>query len=295
MIRSMTAFGRHNEIVNDKDITVELRSVNSRYFDCNVRIPRSFSYLEERIKPYFQGRGLSRGKLDVFIEINVLKQQTVNISLDSSYTQGYLNALRRLRDEFNLKDDISVMSVAQNRDIFSLTKPQSDADRDFADLSVVLDAAYEKFIAMREAEGQNLKADIIEKLKKIKALVAKIAKLSGEDIGGYREKLAERLRLMLSDNKITLDENRIITEAAIFADRISIDEEVVRLSSHFKSFDEFLNIDEPTGRKIDFLLQEINRETNTIGSKCSNSQIARIVVEIKSELEKIREQIQNIE
>lgn len=295
MIRSMTAFGRHNETVNGKDISVELRSVNSRFFDCNVKITRAFSYLEEKIKPYFQSKGLSRGKLDVLIEINVVEKQSINISLDSAFAQGYINALKRLRDEFGLLDDISVMGVAQNRDLFSVTKAQSDAEGDFADLSVVLGKAYEKFLVMREAEGSNLKANIVEKLEKVKTLVANIEDLSTDDIDGYREKLAQRLRTMLSDNKLTFDENRILTESAIFADRIAIDEEIVRLSSHFKSFDEFLTMEEPAGRKIDFLLQEINRETNTIGSKCSNSKIARIIVEIKSELEKIREQIQNIE
>ncbi len=291
----MTAFGRHNETVNGKDISVELRSVNSRFFDCNVKITRAFSYLEEKIKPYFQSKGLSRGKLDVLIEINVVEKQSINISLDSAFAQGYINALKRLRDEFGLLDDISVMGVAQNRDLFSVTKAQSDAEGDFADLSVVLGKAYEKFLVMREAEGSNLKANIVEKLEKVKTLVANIEDLSTDDIDGYREKLAQRLRTMLSDNKLTFDENRILTESAIFADRIAIDEEIVRLSSHFKSFDEFLTMEEPAGRKIDFLLQEINRETNTIGSKCSNSKIARIIVEIKSELEKIREQIQNIE
>jgi len=291
----MTAFGRHSDTINGKEITVELRSVNSRFFDCNVRITRSFGYLEEKIKPYFQSKGVSRGKLDVFIEINVIEKQTVNIALDSSYAKGYINALQRLRDEFGLKDDISVMSIAQNRDIFSVTKPADDIERDYKDLCVVLDAAYEKFVSMREKEGANLKLDIIVKLQKIKELTQSITQISTEDISGYRDKLAERLRVMLSDNKLTFDENRILTEAAIFADRIAIDEELVRLSSHFKSFDEFINAEEPIGRKIDFLLQEINRETNTIGSKCLNPQIARIVVEIKSELEKIREQIQNIE
>lgn len=295
MVRSMTAFGRHKDIVGGKDITVEIRSVNNRYFDCTAKISRAYSALESKIKPYLQSKGISRGKVDVYVGVEVVESEGIEVSLDTAYAKGYIEALQRLRDEFSLKDDISVMSVAQNRDIFKVKTPDEDMEKDWTDILQVFDVALANFFAAREAEGANLEKDIRAKLEGIKANVTEIEKVSLADIGGYRQKLEERLRQMLADNKITMDENRILTECAIFADRIAIDEELVRLRSHFDAFGDILAANEPVGRKLDFLFQEINRETNTIGSKCNNLGIAHIVVEVKTELEKIREQIQNIE
>ncbi|MBQ8331374.1 MAG: YicC family protein [Clostridia bacterium] len=295
MIRSMTAFGRARATVGGKDITVELRSVNNRFFDCSVKLPRAFSFLEEKIKPYLQAASISRGKVDVFVTIDVIDSPTAEIVLDEGYTAAYLSALRALGDSFGLKDDISIMSVAQNRDLFLVKKPEEDAEQDWADLKVVLDEAVEKFLAARTREGENIKRDLQGKVDSIRANVGKIESLSLEDTKTYREKLEARLREMLSDNRIVFEESRILTECAIFADRIAIDEELVRLRSHFDGFEEILRAKEPVGRRLDFLVQEINRETNTIGSKCQNSAIARLVVDIKCEIEKIREQIQNIE
>ena len=295
MIRSMTAFGRARKTVGGKDITVEIRSVNNRFFDCSVKIPRAFSFLEEKIKPHLQSAGVTRGKTDVFISIDVIDSPAAQVTIDEGYAGAYIDALRKLRDSFGLADDISVMSVAQNRDIFIITKPEDDAEKDWADLCTVLDEAVEKFIAAREREGENIKVDLLSKLEAIRENVDKIEKLSETDTVSYREKLEARLREMLSDNRIVFDENRILTECAVFADKIAIDEELVRLRSHFDGFGQILSSDEPVGRRLDFLVQEINRETNTIGSKCQNSSIARLVVDIKCEIEKIREQIQNVE
>lgn len=295
MMRSMTAFGRAKQSVGGRDITVELRSVNSRYLDCSVKLPRAFSYLEEKIKPYLQSRGISRGKLDVWIGVEVTESEGVKIEIDHAYTEGYLRALRQLRDSFSLTDDITVMQVARNQEIFRIKKPEEDAESDWQDVCSVLSEAVDAFLAAREAEGANIQRDLCEKVENIRRITATIKTLSEQDVSSYGEKLRARLAQMLDDNKIVIDEARILTECAIFADRVTIDEELVRLHSHFDAFLGMLSTGEPVGRKIDFLIQEMNREINTVGSKCSNAEIAHLVVDVKTEIEKIREQIQNIE
>ena len=295
MIRSMTAFGRARATVGGKDITVEMKSVNNRFFDCSVKLPRAFSFLEEKIKPYLQANGVSRGKVDVFVTIDVIDAPTTKILLDEGSAQAYITALRTLGETFGLRDDLSTMTVAQNRDLFLIQKAEEDADQDWADLCTVLKEALERFLAARASEGERIKRDLQSKLEAIRERVDTIESLSLEDGKTYREKLEARLREMLSDNRIVFEESRILTECAIFADRIAIDEELVRLRSHFEGFEEILRSEEPVGRRLDFLVQELNRETNTIGSKCQNAAIARLVVDIKCEIEKIREQIQNLE
>ena len=293
MLRSMTAYGRCESTVDERDISVEIKSVNNRFLDASIRIPRNYSYLEDRVKRELASRGISRGKIE--INISITASTNVAISIDSAYAKGYIDALRSLRDEFSLADDISVMTVARNQEIFKLKRPEVDEDAEWSALHKVLSPALDGFIAMRENEGANLAADIKDKIVLLRDHAKKVGEMSEADIKGYRERLEARLRQVLADNRVTADENRILTECAIFADKVAVDEELVRLESHFKAFLEFINAKEPVGRKLDFLLQEMNRETNTIGSKCSDSDIARIVVEMKSELEKIREQIQNIE
>ena len=295
MIKSMTAFGRARKTVGGKDITVEIRSVNNRFFDCSVKLPRAFSFLEEKIKPHLQSRSVSRGKVDVFIGIDVIDSPIPEISIDEGYTKAYIDALRSLGEKFSLKDDISIMRVAQNHDIFVIRKSDDDAEKEWNDVKEVLDEALEKFIAGRIREGENIEKDLVAKVENIRTITKKIEALSSADVAEYKTKLEGKLRDMLADNRIAFDENRILTECAIFADRVAIDEELVRLSSHFDGFADILASNEPAGRKLDFLVQEMNRETNTIGSKCQNSSIAKMVVDIKCELEKIREQIQNIE
>ena len=295
MIKSMTAFGRARATVNGKDISIEIRSVNNRYFDCSVKLPRSFSFLEEKIKPYLQSKSISRGKVDVFITIDVINSQLPDITIDEGYATAYINSLNELAEKYSLKNDISVMQIAQNRDIFVIRKSEEDTEKEWADLRAVLDIAIERFIEGRTNEGRNIEIDIKSKIQSISELLNHIEAFSVSDTEGYKQKLEARLREMLSDSKLVFDESRILTECAIFADKIAIDEEIVRLRSHFITFNDIILSNEPAGRKLDFLMQEMNRETNTIGSKCQNASIARIVVEIKCELEKIREQIQNIE
>lgn len=297
MIRSMTAFGRavKTGTADGKNITVELKSVNNRYLDCSVKISRAYSFLEDRVRQYVQANGISRGKLDVYVGVEVVENVGMTIDIDKALADSYITALKRLRDEFGLRDDISVMSVAQNREIFTVTKPEEDAERDWLSIKPVLDEAIAAFLKVRETEGEKLKADILDKLLKIESIAAKIKLLSEEDIAAYHTKFETRLKNLLADNMVELNPQMVLTECAIYADRVAIDEELVRLGCHFDAMREIFKSDEPVGRKLDFLMQEMNRETNTIGSKASNVEIAALVVEIKSELEKIREQLQNIE
>ena len=297
MSKSMTAFGRARSTTADgtRDITVEMKSVNNRYFDCTVKLPRSLSHLEEKVKSYLSGRGISRGKVDVFVTVDVIADRDSVVRLDSGAARSYIEALRALRDEFSLPDDISVMTVAQNRDIFKVCRAEEDAEQDWRDLCCALFPAADAFLEAREREGNALMADILSKLENLRPVIAKIGEISERNIAGYPEKLTERIKQLLDSFDVQIAEQRILTEAAVFADRVAIDEELVRLSSHFDAFEETARADGPTGRKLDFMLQEINREVNTIGSKSSDFEIARLVVDVKAELEKIREQIQNIE
>jgi len=295
MIRSMTGFGRCRETVEGLDITVEIKSVNSRFLDCTAKISRAYGYLEERIKPYLMSRGVTRGKVDVWISVEVMDSGSVQITADEGYLQGYLEALYTLRDKYGLRDDISVMTVARNHDIFQIKKPEEDIERDWERVLTVLAKAVDTFLSVREREGERLAEDLRGKMQNIKTATARIEELSEADVSTYRERLAERIREALNDNQITPDENRLLTECAIHADKVAVDEEMVRLRTHFGAFEEILSSGEPVGRKLDFLMQEMNREINTTGSKCSDAQIAHLVVDVKCELEKIREQIQNLE
>ena len=295
MIRSMTGFGRARAVRGGKDITVEIKSVNGRFFDCNVRIGRAFAYLEERVKPYLQSRGISRGKVDVSVTIERVGGEATEVRLDTAYLEGYLWALRRMRDEYGLPDDITVMNVAKNAALFSTAAPQVDADADWADLEAVLAEATDAHLAAREREGQSMEKDLREKLATVRGYVEQIEDLSRESVVHYRERLAEKVREALADNRVTPDESRLLTEVAMFADRVAVDEELVRLRTHFGTMETILAGQEPVGRKLDFLLQEMNREINTTGSKCNDAAIAALVVETKHEFEKMREQIQNLE
>ena len=295
MIKSMTAFGRAKREGESKNITVELKSVNSRYFDCSVKMPRAYVFLEERIKNYVQKNAIGRGKVDVFLTVENLKTENVSVGIDEGYARSYIEALRTLRDTFGLADDISVMSVARNQDVFSYARADEDLEEEWELIRSVLDEAICGFVQMRTVEGAKAETDIKAKIEQVRAYAAEVEEISNTDTVGYRDKLEARLRAILDDNNVTIDENRLLTECAVWADKIAIDEELVRLRSHFGAFYDICNSPEPSGRKLDFLMQELNRETNTIGSKANNARIARIVVNMKGELEKIREQIQNIE
>ncbi len=293
----MTGFGRARQksAAGDKDITAEIKSVNSRYLDCTVKLPRMYSFLEDKVKEYLAQRGVSRGKIEIYIGIDVVEQTGLSIALDGAVAESYIAALHELRDRFELRDDISVMRVAQYRDIFTVVKPEDDMEKDWEDVKNVLCEAIDMFLEAREREGANLEADIMKKVGIIKEYAAKIKVLSEAEIAGYSTKLEEKIRKFLDDFDVEIAQQRILTEAAIYADKAAIDEELVRLDSHFEAMNGIISKPEPAGRKLDFLLQEMNRETNTIGSKAGNAEIAHLVVDIKSELEKIREQIQNIE
>ena len=291
----MTAFGRASEVVNGKEILCEIRSVNNRFLDVSVKISRAYGALEERVKGYLQGKGITRGKVDVSISVNLLEDKNAGAALDHAYAESYLAALYDLRDSFSLPDDITTMRVAANRDIFVFTHGEEDEEEAWADIVSVFDKAVATFIDRREREGENLKNDLLEKKKKLEELAAEVEKRADSYTANYRAKLEARLRSVLEDQKIVLDEGRILTECAIFADKTAIDEELVRLRSHFAAFEEIFASEEPVGRKLDFLLQEMNRETNTIGSKCSDAVTSAFVIEMKCLLEKIREQIQNLE
>ncbi len=291
----MTAFGRAKREGEDKDITVEIKSVNSRFFDCNIKMPRAYMFLEERIKAYVQKNAVSRAKVDVYISVENHSSGVSSVMLDRDFAESYISALRELSREFSLLDDISTMSVARNSDVFKYERKEEDTEREWESVRLVLDEAISGYNAMRCAEGRRAEEDIKSKIEAVRSYADEVEKISKEDTVGYRDKLEARLRTILGDNSVAVDENRLLTECAIWADKIAIDEELVRLRSHIGAFYEIADMNEPSGRKLDFLMQELNRETNTIGSKANNARIARIVVNMKGELEKIREQVQNIE
>lgn len=295
MIRSMTAFGRAVESIGGKKYTVEIKSVNGRFLDCSVKYPRQYGFIEDKIKSHITERGITRGKIDCYLGIEVLEQQGVTINLDGALAQSYIDALRRLSDEFGLHDDITVSRVAAYRDIFTVTHPDEDLDAEWEAVKTVLDRALDEFIEMREREGMRLAEDAELKLCEIEAAAAEIKSISEENISSYPERLYERIKSLLEVGGVEINEQRILTEAAIFADKASIDEELVRLSSHMTAFRDIIKNEDAVGRKLDFLVQEINRETNTIGSKSQNTRIAHLVVDVKTTIEKIREQIQNLE
>ncbi|MEE0806023.1 MAG: YicC/YloC family endoribonuclease [Acutalibacteraceae bacterium] len=292
MVKSMTGYGRCEETVGGRRITVELKSVNHKYFEFSPRVTRGYGFLEDKLKTYVQSR-VARGKIDLFLSIETLEDADVIVSVNHSLAAGYIAALREITERYKLPDTVTVNSLSRYSDIFSVHKAPEDEEAIWAAVKTVLEKAVDAFIAMRETEGRRLYDDVMSRAAVILELVGKIEARSPETVKEYRERLEAKLREVLSDT--TIDEQRILTEAAIFADKVAVAEETVRLRSHFEQLKALLNAEEPSGRKMDFLVQEMNRETNTIGSKASDSQIAYMVVDIKAEIEKIREQIQNIE
>ena len=292
MIKSMTGYGRAVETVNGREFTVELRSVNNRYLDCTVKMPRSVSFAEEAVKQAVK-QSVSRGKVDVFITIKSENSDDTKITLNTSVLEGYLSAMHRMVDEFGVRDDISVSTVSRLPEVFSVEKPEVDEDQLKSDLMSVVEKALAGYDAMRTTEGAALDADLRSRGNTILELVAQVEAGNSQTVIDYRTRLENKLKEVLANTSI--DESRILTEAAIFADKVAVDEETVRLRSHLQQMNTMLTAGGAMGRKLDFLLQEMNREANTIGSKCTDVRLARIVVDIKAELEKIREQTQNIE
>lgn len=292
MAMSMTGFGRCETTVNGRQITVEMKSVNHRYFEFSCRVSRGYSFLEDKLKKYVMQK-VSRGKVDMYVSITEPEDTEVEVSINKPLAAGYVNAIHSLASEYDIPDDLSVSVLSRYSDIFQITKPEQDEDKVFEDVKVALDEALDGFIAMRKAEGEKLKDDVLSRVDTIMSIVSQIEQRSPITVGEYREKLYKRISDMLGSTDI--DEQRILTEAAIFADKVAVDEETVRLRSHFEQMRTFFNSNVPIGRKLDFIVQEMNREANTIGSKVTDSVLAHKVVDIKSEIEKIREQIQNIE
>ena len=292
LIRSMTGYGRAVENRNGREFTVEIRSVNNRYLDCSVKMPRSVSFAEDAVKQAVKA-AVSRGKVDVFITIKSETGDDTRVSLNTAVLSEYLTAMRRMVAEFGVRDDISVSTVSRLPEVFAVEKPEVDEDALKADLLAVVNSALEGYNAMRAAEGTALDADLRSRGNTILDLVSQVEAGNAQTVIDYRTRLENKLKEVLQNTAI--DESRILTEAAIFADKVAVDEETVRLRSHLKQMNTMLSGGGATGRKLDFLLQEMNREANTIGSKCTDVNLARIVVDIKAELEKIREQTQNIE
>ena len=292
MVKSMTGYGRGEANLNGRPITVELRSVNNRYLDCTVKLPRIYVFAEDAVKSRVQSR-ISRGKVDVYITIGPSANGDVAISVNKPVADGYYAALKDLRDTYGLRDDISVSLLSRFQDVFLVEKTQEDLEALSADICTVLDLALDDFDAMRTREGEKLCQDVRFRAATIEGLVSKVETRSPGIVADYRAKLVARMNEVLQNTQI--DESRILTEAAIYADKVAVDEETVRLRSHLSQLDHMLSQGGAIGRKLDFLIQEFNREANTIGSKCSDIETAGYVVDIKAEIEKIREQIQNIE
>ena len=294
MLKSMTAFGRARAVSPSGrlDITAELRSVNSRYLDCTVKLPRAYIFAEDAVKARVQ-KAISRGKVDVFVTIDSTGADEAVVTVNEGLAKAYHQALRRISGLFGLEEEISAATIAKFPDVLTVTKAEEDLESIAADICAVLEQALKNYNAMRAVEGEKLALDIGARLDTIELLTGKVEQRSPETVKEYREKLTARMQEVLQST--TIDEARILTEAAIYADKVAVDEETVRLRSHVSQLRDMLASNEPMGRKMDFLIQEVNRESNTIGSKCNDIAIARDVVALKAEVEKIREQVQNIE
>lgn len=292
MIRSMTGFGRATAQTDGYFITVELKSVNHRYFDFNCRLPRQYGFAEEKLKAYINSR-VSRGKIDCFLGVEALDTEDADVLVNHTLASAYVKALKELSQTYSLKDDFGTSAVSRFPDVFLLRKADEDEEKLWSLIQPVAEQAVDKFISMREAEGEKMRCDILSHAQAIIDNVSFIEERSPQTVKEYNDKLVTRVHELIGD--VSLDESRIIQEVALFADKVAVAEETVRLRSHISQLRNFLNGEEPIGRKMDFLVQEINREANTIGSKACDVEIARRVVDIKAEIEKIREQIQNIE
>lgn len=292
MIKSMTGYGRNELIADGKKISCEIKSVNHRYSDYSVKVPRYYGFLEDGVRKFVSDY-ISRGKIDVYVSIENFGETDREILLDEGVAEEYIKALKLLRDKFGLRDDISVMSVSRYSDIFKVQKLEEDEEKLRNLVFEALKPAMEQFVGMREREGERILKDLSERVEYMRSLAKKIEGLSENTAVDYRNRLYEKIKEVLEDR--TVDEARVLTEVAIFADKVAVNEELVRLESHFNEFYEIVGKNEPAGRKLDFLIQEINREINTTGSKANDIEISKLVVELKGETEKLREQVQNIE
>ena len=292
MVKSMTGFGRASREIDGYMITVELKSVNHRYFEFSSRVPRNFGFLDEKLKSFFQGK-ISRGKVECYVGIEALNTESADVVVNNTLANAYVKALKEISTNYDLKEDFGASTIARFPDVLIVRKSEEDEEKIWQLVKTVANEAVEKFIDMRKVEGKKMYDDVYSRSQFILDTVSFIEERSPQTVKEYNDKLVERVHDLLGD--VTLDEGRILQEVAIYADKVAVAEETVRLRSHISQLRDFISSDEAVGRKLDFLIQEINRETNTIGSKCNDVEIARKVVEVKAEIEKIREQIQNIE
>ena len=292
MVRSMTGYGRYQQTIDGMDITVEIKSVNHRYFDFSSRTPRIYGFLDEKLKSYVQTR-VARGKIECYVQVDNLENDSVRIEINHSLAKGYVEAFKELSDVYNIENNLSANTLSRFNDVLLIRKEEADEDKIWEAVKSVAEIAVDKFIAMRQTEGEKLRDDICSRADTILSKVEYVEARSPETVREYTEKLLARMQDVLGG--VNVDETRILTEAAIYADKIAVAEETVRLRSHLEQLKAFFESEEAIGRKMDFLVQEINREANTIGSKACDVEIARCVLDIKSEVEKIREQVQNIE
>lgn len=292
MIKSMTGYGKSEQTIDSLNVTVEIKSVNHRYFEFSARVPREYGFLEEKLKKYCNSL-ITRGKVECYVSVEDLEEREMEVNVNETLAAGYVKALKELSEKFGLKDDISAVTLSRYPDVITLHKASEDEERIWNAVKTVAETAVSKFIEMRETEGSKLRGDILSRADYIIECVEFIEGRSPETVREYNEKLKQRMKELLGDAAV--DEQRLLNEAAIYADKIAVDEETVRLRSHISQLREFMNSSEAIGRKLDFLVQEINREANTIGSKAQDVDIAKKVIAIKAEVEKIREQVQNIE
>ncbi|MBO5767095.1 MAG: YicC family protein [Clostridia bacterium] len=292
MIKSMTGYGRHREVIDGRDILCEVKSVNSRYLDTNIKLGRLYNALEEKVKQYASTR-VSRGKMDIYISIENIAGDDNGLSVNEKFLESYVALLRDIKDRYSLGGDVTIQTVAGRNEVFVTTRPDEDTEAAGKALLVVMEKAFDSFTAMREEEGKKLEADLLSHLSVLEGIREFIVERAPLSVKENNERMKARIKELLEGAEY--DEQRLLTECAVFADKADISEELARLDSHFSQFKKILKENVPVGRKLDFLVQEMNREVNTIGSKCNDGEVARQVIEAKSYVEKIREQIQNIE
>lgn len=294
MIKSMTGFGRCRTVLHGREISVEIKSVNHRFFEFSCRTPKGYGFLDDKLKALVNSR-VSRGKIDMFVTVGTAEDTPAEVKINHSLVSGYINAMKEISETYGIENDVTVTAISRFPDIYTVSKAPENEEEITADVLEAANTAIDGFIAMREAEGEKMKADILGRAEVILATVDEIDERSPQTVKEYEERLLDRINRTLQDYNINIDEQRVLTEVAVFADKVAVAEETVRLRSHFAQLSKIMESQTPIGREIDFIIQEMNREANTIGSKVQDAEIAHKVVKIKSEIEKMREQIQNIE
>lgn len=294
MIKSMTGFGRCRTVLHGREISVEIKSVNHRFFEFSCRTPKGYGFLDDKLKALVNSR-VSRGKIDMFVTVGTAEDTPAEVKINHSLVSGYINAMKEISETYGIENDVTVTAISRFPDVYTVSKAPENEEKITADVLEAANTAIDGFIAMREAEGEKMKADILGRAEVILATVDEIDERSPQTVKEYEERLLDRINRTLQDYNINIDEQRVLTEVAVFADKVAVAEETVRLRSHFAQLSKIMESQTPIGREIDFIIQEMNREANTIGSKVQDAEIAHKVVKIKSEIEKMREQIQNIE